>query len=272
MPNAVRARAAGGNRAPGLIDTETTKAIRFHFSNMASLEFGGTDEYVEGPTMSSAGTFTDQFTVALWFKWSNLDTPDQWQGIANANTNWSSLQDGWGLFWNNATTLRAYINSYSSNFVQATISDPDGDWTFIAMTYEGTQIELYVNGSSVGTDSLTGDITAQSSNIEIGRTANTNTPAADHTIGHIDEFSIWNSAPEASEIEALYNNGTPQPLNTDVDGYVSSSSLRLWWRCGDLNDSNGADGIQDQSLNGNHGTMMNMEAGDIDTTDFPGTY
>lgn len=269
----IRARASLGSRNPGLIDSKAISASP-GFTNAASLLFGGTNEYVTGPAMNSLGlTFTNQFSVAIWFKWDPADTPDSFQGVCNASSNWSTLADGWGMYWTNATTLRFFVNSFNFNGSNATVSDVN-QWNFAVGVYDGTlgsnNIKLYVNAVLGTPVSFTNNLNGQTSSVEIGRTANTNTPAGDYTQGHLDEFAIWNVPLSAEAITTLYNGGTPIDLLKNVGDYQSADNLALWWRCGDNGDSvSVADGIQDASGRGNHGTAVNMEPSDIDFSDFP---
>ena len=282
MPNAVRSRAATGDRSPGLIDTAAIFAAHFHFASAASLNFDGTfgvEAIVDGPPMDSLGlTFTNQFTVGLWVKWNDSDIPDAWQGVANATSTWLGLDDGWGIYWSGGNDLNFFINSFNGNFARFDNISDVNVWNFIVGVYDGTlgsdNIKLYVNGV-VGniTDDYTQDITGQVNNVQLGQTANDMTSAgADWTFGHLDEFGIWNTALSSDAIATLYNSGAPTNLAINSGSYMGENNLALWWRCGEAGDSNTADGINDRSVagNSNAGTMVNMEDDDIDTVDFAG--
>lgn len=275
MPSAVRSRGGTGNRTPGLVDPNAVFASRLFFTNQASLKFGGTDEYVVGPQLDAlGGSFNRALSVSFWLKWDSSDTPDQFQGIANATGTWMGLNDGWGFYWDNATQIKFFINFYNTAS-QFALSDSIGDvnqWFHVVGTYDADQtldtdtIKIYINGSvSANVGTFTTNLSGQTNDVEIGRTANSGTPALDYAIGNIDEFGIWDTVLSASQVSELYNNGKP----TSLASHSASSNLRLWWRCGDDGDSEATNGIQDFSENGNTGTMTNMESGDIDTVDFP---
>ena len=279
MPNAVRSRAATGDRSPGLIDTSAIFASHFYFASAASLNFGGGDEYVTGPSMNNLGlTFTNQFSVGLWVKWSSEDTPDVFQGIANATLTWQGLSDGWGMYWQTATEVSFFVNQWNGNFARfAGISDVN-DWNFMVGVYDGTlgsdNVKLYVNGVlGATTDDFTGNVT-QSAKVEIGQTANdmTNSGAGDWTIGNLDEFGLWNTALSEDAITTLYNSGAPTNMAINSGNYMAAANLALWWRCGEAGDSNTSNGINDRSVAGtsNPGTMVDMEDEDIDTVVFAG--
>ena len=277
MPNVLRGRAAEGDRAPGPIDPTTIFAPDFLFENAASLKFGGTDEYVTGPSTGSLGlTFTNKLSVGIWVKAN--ETPHAFQGIAAASSSWNTLNDGWGLYWQGADDIAFFINNFTGqpkarffNISDVTV------WNFIVGTFDGTllsdNIKVYVNGVvDTGTGVLQANMTTQTANVEIGRVANADVPDADYAVANMDEFGLWNTGLSQDEVTALYNNGVPINLAVNSGDYKAADNLALWWRCGDKGDSNTSNGIQDQrgAVDSNRGTMANMEDADIDTVDFAG--
>lgn len=277
MPNTVRSRAATGDRAPGLIDSSAIFATLL-YENKASLKFGGTDEYVTGPSTGSLGlTFTNKLSVGIWVKAN--ETPHAFQGIATGSTDWNVLNDGWGLYWHGTDDIAFFINNFSGqpqakffNMSDVTV------WNFIVGTYDGTllndNLKVYVNAvlDEGATGTVGANITTQTANIELGRVGNINVPEADYAVANMDEFGLWNTGLSSDEVTALYNNGVPINLAVNSGNYVSAANLALWWRCGDKGDSNTSNGIQDQrgTDDSSPGTMTNMEDGDIDTVVFAG--
>ena len=281
MPNAVKARAAEGDRAPGLIDNSAVFATHFHFASAASLKFAGSPadaEFVDGPVMGDMGlAITNQFSVGLWVKWN--ETPNTFQGIANATSSWQGLNDGWGLYWsdNGFPEVTFFVNQWNGNFALATADDANA-WNFMVGVYDGTlgsdNIKLYINGVvGATTDDFTGTVT-QPAKVQLGQTANDMTAAVatDWAVGNLDELGLWNTALSSDAITTLYNNGAPTNLIVNSGDYMASGNLGLWWRCGEALDSNTQFGINDRSVfgNSNPGTMIAMEDEDIDTVDFAG--
>ncbi len=278
MPNTVRSRASGGDRSPGLIDSSAIFASHFLFENKASLNFGGTNEYVTGPSTGSLGlTFTNQLSVGIWVKAN--ETPHAFQGIVTGSSSWNTLDDGWALYWWNTDDIAFFINNFSGqpNAKFFNLSDATA-WNFIVGTYDGTllndNLKVYVNAvlDGVATGNYQANMTTQTANVEIGRVGNADVPEADYAVANMDEFGLWNTGLSADEVTALYNNGVPINLAVNSGDYISRDNLALWWRCGDKGDSNTENGIQDQRgvADLNPGTMINMEDGDIDTVDFAG--
>ncbi len=273
MVNAYRARGFEGNRAPSAVDSRAVPGPLFLFDNLASLNFGGTDEFVTGLSLDSIGTFTNQITVAAWAK-GNVN-PASRHGIVNATSDGNLQNNGWGLQWNSSTTVRFFVNSFnasaSSNISPAVTAQ---DWNFFVGVYDGTlggfpnaPVKAYANAelAVTNTSSTSATITSGTNLIEMGSPGNTNGPTNRFFNGKIDEFAIWDIPLSSVAITALYNNGVPVRLNIPRTDYVQADvdALKLWWRCGDGTDSNTAGGIQDSSGGSNNGTMTNMEDADI---------
>lgn len=281
MPNAVKARAAEGDRAPGLIDNSAVFATHFFFESAASLKFAGSSadaEHVDGPVMSNMGlAITNQFSVGIWVKWDVSAPPNSFQGIANATSSWQGLNDGWGLYWFSDTQVTFFVNQWNGNFARSAVGDVNA-WNFMVGVYDGTlgsdNVKLYVNGVlGTPTDDFTGNVT-QPAKVQLGQTGNDMTGAVsnDWAVGNLDEFGLWNTALSSDAITTLYNNGAPTNLLANSGDYMASGNLGLWWRCGEALDSNTQFGINDRSVfgNSNPGTMIAMEDEDIDTVDFAG--
>jgi len=265
--NVVRARAAEGNRHPGLVDTKVVPGILFN--NLFSLQFDGVDERVTGPAMAALFTVVDK-----------LSTPSSLEGVVNAAPSLTTAaNNGWGLHWFGSDRLNFWISrrASSNNFALTDTSGPGlvglGTWNFIVGVFDATAsptVKIYTNAflnSNVGTSAEAPG--SAGANIELGRSSNSETNTTRFAHANLDEMSIWKTALSQDEITSLYNNGVPINLAKNSGDYVSSADLELWWRCGDKNDSNTTDGIQDASGNGHSATMVNMEDTDI-VTDAPG--
>ncbi len=278
MVNAVRSRGGTGSRAPGLIDPGAVKATTFHFNNTASIEFGGTNEYIVGPSMDSIATFTKEFSISMWFKWE-ASAPVAFRFLAEANTTASTLSDGWGLFWSNTTQLRFFLINWNQGdkyAISNVISDIGTEWHHVVGVYDGNQtldtdtVKIYVDGVvGSNTGQMVLDMNALDKNVEIGRGGNAGSNDTHYMRGHGDEFALWDVPLSADAVTSIYNEGVPFDLTADLGDYTSSGDLKLHWRLGE-EDTNTTDGIHDASGNGHTATMTNMEDADIDSTTFAG--
>jgi hypothetical protein len=88
----------------------------------------------------------------------------------------------------------------------------DGKWHFVVGTYDGNTIQLYVDGTQIGSGSTWPGsleyVLANSNDFYIG-----NYPGcADHEfVGAIDEVTVWNRALSSGEIAALFQPATNPP-------------------------------------------------------------
>ena len=81
----------------------------------------------------------------------------------------------------------------------------------------------------------------------------------------VDEYAIFDTVLSSSEVNEVYNGGTPQDLSAIVG---LSSFLIGWWRNGDPTGTGAYPTIVDQSSNSNDGTMTSMSPSGI-VTDVP---
>ncbi|KPK44343.1 MAG: hypothetical protein AMK72_12165, partial [Planctomycetes bacterium SM23_25] len=126
-----------GNQLPSWVAGHTANpgdnALNFVFS---------LSSYVAVPTSASLGTITDNFTIAAWAyerDWSNyghifVTTSDY------ANRNW--------LFQTDADD-QAYVWSTTDDAWKKPLgwAIPDGAWHHIALTYDGTNMRSYLDGT-----------------------------------------------------------------------------------------------------------------------------
>jgi len=236
-------------------------------NNSHALEFDGTDDYVS--LGNSSDLAPSNITLSLWFKASG----------SVSSYNYLLFREG-GLY--GSYSLRYRNNNKFSWFLGVTGNTHlDGessstftltDWHHVALTYDQTNIKLYVDGieeySAAETRAI--DYTPNSSygtdNTTIGAA-----PFSDPAEGLIDEVAIFNTALSASQITNIYRgeddggsggtNGVPGDLST----FNSNNGPVGWWRMGD-NDSGTGTTITDQGSGGNDGTIENGSSGNTSPT------
>ena len=124
--------------------------------------------------------------------------------------NWTQ---GMGIYWDDATTIRGFINVYDQEPVDGTITNVE-EWNHIVMTYDQTDLKMYINGSLTQTQDRSITLNGLSNNLQVGRLGTHGRLEAS-----LDEFAIWERVLSDLEVNNLYflQSGS---LATDLVGNV----------------------------------------------------
>jgi len=212
-------------------------------TNSHSLSLDGTDDHAE-VTGSSEIQISYPLTISAWI-----------YPTANASTNnlrtiisWGSAAVGQGRFFGlNGTSNNLEFGSYGGNTTSSTALSLN-TWYHVAATVTTGTTKLYINGSldTTGSNTLNSFTYGKT---HVGELYYSQTTAARHFAGNIDELALFNSVLSANEITQLYNNGDPFDLNSDAGNYTSSANLKAWWRMGDGTEAGSGTTIYDMSTN-----------------------
>ncbi|MEO8431653.1 MAG: LamG domain-containing protein [Acidobacteriota bacterium] len=171
-----------------------------------------TDRYIEIPSSPDLNP-TDQLTIEAWVVVNGGNCPTI-IGKGYLTSYWVGVCNG---------TLRSYLSG------SLTLHDggavPVGQWTHVAVTFDGTTTRHYINGELIASFPQVAPLAVNSTPVRIGNDANWN-PAAN---GAIDEVRLWNVVRSAEEIRSTIN----VPISTGRDGLVAVWSL----------DAGGADAV-----------------------------
>ena len=110
---------------------------------------------------------------------------------------------------------------------------PVGAWSHLAMTYDGSQLRIYVNGLQVASQAVTGTIAPSNSPLWIGG----NSPYGEYFSGRIDEVRVYRVALSQAEIQADMaaplggppDTAAPSQVLGSAASAVSSSRIDLSW-------------------------------------------
>lgn len=211
-------------------------------SNTYSLDFDGTNDYLS-ISGSSDLSISGDLTISLWFK---ADSFSSFEYIFRLTSNEATGTDR--MLGISSSKLSG--NTYGSGYAtlgNTTLST--GTWYNAAIVYSGGSFILYLNGSA-DSSSITATMnTVTYSETTIGKSYS---PSNQHFDGLIDEVSVFDSALDVNNINAVCNGGLPIDLRTDAGDYNSSSNLVGWWRMGDANSGTG--NVTDSSENSNTAT------------------
>ncbi len=105
----------------------------------------------------------------------------------------------------------AYINTGGSDFSSVGSSAlPLSTWTFLAATYDGSSLKLYVNGTLVKSSAKTGNIVTSTGALRIGG----NSVWGEFLAGLIDEVRVYNNALSQSAIQTDMNTAIAPAVDT----------------------------------------------------------
>ena len=209
-------------------------------SNTYSLSFDGAGDYLS-ISGSSDLSISGDLTISLWFK---ADTFSNFEYIFRLTGATSTGKDR--MLGISSSKLSG--NTYASGF--GTLGNTvlsTGTWYNAAVVYSGGSFVLYLNGSADSSSISATMNTVTYTETTIGKSYN-----SEYFDGLIDEVSVFDSALNVNNINAIYNGGDPIDLTTNQGDYNSSSNLIGWWRMGDANSGTG--NVTDSSNNSNTAT------------------
>jgi hypothetical protein len=177
-----------------------------------ALSLNGVNGYTNRPSV--AGLNRNALTFAFWSKQNDVR---------------SFFMHPIGLFGGHRATIYVPPNTYRCNYkfssingisYEGTIATLDGNWHFIAVTFDGTQIKCYLDGVLKITVSAPGSITGGDESLFIGTTGTGSSPSGNWFCGFVDDVLIFSRALNGTEVSYLYQYRVP----------MNSSGLVGWWK------------------------------------------
>jgi gliding motility-associated-like protein len=193
----------------------------------SALHFDGTDDVVTIPN-NAALNISSTISVEAWLKPTSGSSI---QNVISKSTN-GSIGSNTGYIFprtdDNWVNFNGYLHIGGAWRSVAYPYPTDGLFHHLAMTYDGSNIKLYLDGNLVKTQAQTGTIATNTNSLAIGNQAG----FSELFKGSLDEVRIWNAALTADQIKSRMNSelaGTEANLvlnynfNQGVSGGLNTS-------------------------------------------------
>jgi hypothetical protein len=198
-----------GNGNNGTVNGATLAEDRFGNAGSA-YGFDGVDDYVE-VLENSVLKPTEQISLSAWIK-IDQDLSENFARIINKELDSYPSYGSYQLITGNfglgqggdlGFTIRT-SNGYSWSGL--TGNSFINEWVHVIGVYDGVSLKCYHNGQEVANVNQTGSIQYSNSNIDFGRSTNTNGVSGLTTFfkGLIDDITIYNRALSPEEVTQLY--------------------------------------------------------------------
>jgi hypothetical protein len=205
--------------------------------NDNSLSFDGVDDYVSIPHSSNLSL--TNFTIETWVNPSQIK--NAYQPLITKEAS-NGYQRNYGLFIrpNDLRVNFSFVDGNGSTWrgSESQNSLKINEWNHIAMTYDGSKFNFYLNGILDTSINLVTTVYQNTEPVKIGRELAEYTPFT----GKMDEVRIWNQARTQAEIQA--------DMNHQLTG--TETGLVGYWQ---FNESTG-NTVTDLAGNDNNGTIL----------------
>jgi hypothetical protein len=177
-----------------------TNGVGYDSSNLGSLVFDGVDDNIQlGNASKFIGTSQSTFTINSWVKTNVIGQYKKifvtvTQGTSNITGIYFSLGPDPSYAYFGVTTN---VGEVTANYLS---SLPTDEYFNLCGTYDGSNVKLYLNGTLVATEPLTGNII----NTGIARISGYDNNGETWD-GNISQLSIYNRVLTESEIKQNYN-------------------------------------------------------------------
>jgi Tol biopolymer transport system component len=184
---------SSGNGHHGTPHATTATTDRFGNPN-AAYRFDGISSYVEAP---QAFDIQNQMTIAAWVLLDSVQT-SSWQSLFMTE----SYLSNFGLMYNSELGQPTTFNNAARWIVDYAF--PRDAWFHLALTYDGSEVRLFVDGRKVWEYAYSEPLT-DGSRLLIGAQ---NSTAFNYWLkGKMDEFRVYDRPLSPSEIEILAGGG-----------------------------------------------------------------
>lgn len=144
---------------------------------------------------------TNRMTFMVWWKSNGAQPVSDGHIIASGNDSFALCNRIGTVQQARATVAIVSFGTLNADASPAT-SVNDGNWHHLAGTYDGTTLTLYVDGTAVGSNTHTTNISIPGTTTRLFQRTN----SGNYVYGYIDEAQTYNASRTADWIAAVYAN------------------------------------------------------------------
>jgi glucose/arabinose dehydrogenase/PKD repeat protein len=171
----------------------------------SGLSFDGGDDYLSVPNSTSLNISGTALTLSMWINPNTASTGDHVVLGKHWNATMTSPYYQYGLELQSNSTRPVFLVGTAGGVLGASMTTTltKGAWSHVAIVWNGSTAQFYVNGVLVNSASLNATITARSNPLRIGADAD----PGQHYQGLLDDVRIYNRVQTATEVLADMNSG-----------------------------------------------------------------
>jgi len=205
----------------------------------------------------TASTY-NEFCLSAWIKKDS--TAPNYAGIFGTR-NSTAVQFPYLLSLDNTGKVRLIAGGNTSVLSDSAINNDT--WYHVVGLGDGTNLKLYINGQL---QTATATYTTQSANNDLVIGGQFDTDSSSLWVGEISNAQIWDTSLSSTEIETLYNNGSPIRTLSNIP---QNSNIQGWWKldASDTYDSSTGNWTIEDHAGSNDGTSSGMSQANLVQSD-----
>ncbi len=166
-------------------------------NNDDAMSFNGTDQYIEATSPIVTGNNSRSFS--LWYKTSSTVAQIP-LSIGDPTDTANSSQFAYCLNREDNSEKAAIFGKANDTSAFNVPNTADGNWHHLVVTYDQSNLKVYIDGDLEATPGLPSSNYATSSGLTIGSWSDNNR----YFDGSIDEVAVWDSALSSCDVKGIY--------------------------------------------------------------------
>ncbi len=168
--------------------------------NGSGLSFDGANDYLDAPNSPSLNISGNALTLSMWINPNTASTADDVVLGKHWNTTMTSPYYQYGLELQSNSTRPVFFVGTAAGALAASMTTTltKGVWSHLAVVWNGSTAQFYVNGLPAGSASFSATITARGNPLRVGADAD----PGQHYQGLLDDLRIYNTALTQAQIQA----------------------------------------------------------------------